>query len=420
MRLRQTIQRFLLKGYDRLRTGVAYDIYDPRYVSDPYPLLARLRSRDPVHRSHLSRAWVFTRYADQDEILKDPRFSVDKRNSRDYEKMLEKEIRAGPTEVDAEQPASMLRSDPPDHDRLRGLVSSAFTLQSVRALQPRIEAIVHEHLDLVQSRGEMDVIRDLASPLPVIVIAEILGVPIEDRDLLKHWSDEFVVSLGFPTLSETLRIQKASRQLKAYFQEIAAKRRTEPRPDLISALVVAEEQGDRVNSEEILEMCQLLLISGHETTTNLIGNGMLALLRHPDQLAALQRDPSLIESAVEEIFRYDGPLVRARRRALEDCAIAGVQIRKGEELFLYLAAANRDPERFVEPDAFDITRADNSHLALGRGIHFCLGASLARLEAKIAIGAMVERLPNMKLTRDRLEWRRSLILRGLLRLPVRF
>lgn len=423
MRVREAFQRAAIRvvlSYERLRTGSVYDPYDPRYLSDPYPLFAILRERDPVHRSSLVRGWVFTRYADVAEILGDRRFSADQRSSRDYPRILERMRRAGLVEPDREPPVTMLRSDPPDHDRLRALVSRAFTPRSVRALRPRIEAVVREQLDSVATQGHMDVIRDLAYPLPVIVIAEMIGVPPEDRDRFKHWSDEVVLSLGFATLEQARRSNQASRELKAYFAGIAEQRRREPREDLMSGLLAAEEAGDRLTADEIFEICLLILVAGHETTTKLIGNGVLALLRHPDQLLQLQREPARIESAVEEMLRYDGPVQATSRFVKDDMELAGRKLRKGEEVLILLASANRDPERFGDPDTFDISRADNSHVAFGHGIHFCLGANLARLETQVAVAAMVERMPRMKLAADRLEWGQNLILRGLVSLPVTF
>jgi cytochrome P450 len=313
---------------------------------------------------------------------------------------------------------SMLRTDPPDHTRLRGLVSKAFTPRTIETLRPRIEAIVSEQLDAVADAGHMDVIRELAYPLPVIVIAEMLGIPAVDREQFKRWSDEAVASFGVTRISDFVRSRNAFKELQAYFARVAEERRREPREDLLSALLAAEQEGEKLTLQEVFETCILLLVAGNETTTNLIGNGLLALLRHPEQLELLRKDPSLIAGAVEELLRYDSPVQATSRFVLEDVALNGNVVQAGQQVIALLGAANRDPEHFEDPDRLDVTRADNQHLSLSQGIHYCLGAPLARLESQVAFLALLERFPNLRLAIDTPQWGDNLILRGLKSLPV--
>lgn len=415
--LQRVVARSLI-GMEKLRTGVAYDPFDRRLRSDPFPVFARLRERDPVHRTRLMGGWVLTRYADVLGVLQDRRFSADERTNPGFEKIVARMRRVGLLDPEEEIPPSMLRSDPPVHTRLRRLVSKAFTPRQIQKIQPRIEQIVREHLDAVADASRMEVIRDLAYPLPVTVIAEMLGVPVDDREQFKRWSNDIVDSLGVQNLASARRSRKAGRALNAYLEQIAERRRRDPHDDLLSGLLVAEDEGDTLSTREILGVCQLILIAGHETTTKLISNGVLALLEHPQQLERLRADPSLAENSVEEILRYTGPVQATSRIAKEDVEIGGVTVEKGRNALVILAAANRDPARFPDPDRFDITRDAEGHVAFGHRLHFCLGANLARLETRIAIGALVERFPAMKLTGEPLRWGDNLILRGLERLPV--
>jgi pimeloyl-[acyl-carrier protein] synthase len=321
-------------------------------------------------------------------------------------------------------PLSMLDRDPPDHTRLRSLVSKAFTPRVVEALRPHIQKIVDSLLDRVAGANAMDLIEDFAYPLPVIVICEMLGVPFEDHERFKQWGLDIARGLDsilLPPDSDVARRSDAARSaLTAYFRELIAERRASPRADLLSGLIAAEEVGDRLREDELLATCILLLVAGHETTVNLIGNGTLALLRHRDQLRRLREDPGLIASAVEELLRYDGPVQRTARVSGEDVAIAGRTIAKGELVMPFIGAADRDPAQFPDPDRLDIARTDNRHIAFGWGIHFCLGAPLARLEGQIALNTLVRRLPKLALATDKPEYRESLTLRGLSTLPVCF
>jgi cytochrome P450 len=301
---------------------------------------------------------------------------------------------------------------------LRNLASKAFTFKAVEALRPRIQQIVDELLDRIEEKGSLDVIWDLGYPLPVIVIAEMLGVPAEQRDTFKRWSDDIVANLGAMNSEATVQQGlKSAIEMAGYFRTIIAERRRDPKDDLVSALVAAEERGDALSEEEVIATCILLLAAGNETTTNLIGNGTLALLRNPDQLELFRGHPALAESAVEELLRYDGPVQVTARVALEDIEIDGKTVKEGQIATCALAAANRDPAQFANPDVLDITRKENRHIAFGFGIHFCLGAPLARAEAQIAFPALLRRFPRLALAGEP-EWNGNFILRGLKALPV--
>ena len=387
----------------------------PEFVADPYPTYHRLRSDDPVHHSPLG-FWVLTRYADVMAMLRDPR-------------LVKEPIAAFVAArfgmaVPVGLGLSMLDRDPPDHTRLRGLVSKAFTPKALERLRPSIQQIVNGLLDAVDGRGEMDLIEEFAYPLPVNVICDMLGVPVKDHERFKGWGLDIARGLDaimLPPDSEVGQRSVSGRKaLAGYFRELIAERRAAPRDDMLSALIAAEEAGDKLSEDELLATCILLLVAGHETTVNLIGNGTLALLRHPDQLRRLREEPALIGTAVEELLRFDGPVQRTARIPSEDIVIGGRTIPKGEMVMPFLGAADRDPAQFPDPDRLDITRADNRHIAFGMGIHFCLGAPLARMEGQIAINTLLRRLPRLALGTDKPEHRQSLTLRGLQSLPVSF
>lgn len=389
-------------------------------AADPYPAYRALREQDPVHYNALMDAWVVTRYQDVTFVLSDLRFSANRRQARNrFAQMVEAqalEERFGPFF----RAPTMLTSDPPEHTRLRRLVSKAFTARAVEDLRPRIAEIVAHLLADIRREGRADLIASLAYPLPVIVIAEMLGVPPEERDRFKRWSDDVAATLGGPFAgAEAIeRGATAVQELASYLREVIAQRRRQPRGDLISGLIAAEEQGQALSEDEILSTSMLLLIAGNETTTNLIGNGVLALLRHPDQLQRLRDDPSLIRSAVEELLRYAGPVQGTARVATEDVEIGSRRIAAGQVVFALLAAANRDPAQFAEPDRLDIGRQPNPHVAFGDGIHFCLGAPLARAEAQEAISGLLQQLPSLALDGEP-EWGGTFIIRGVRRLPIR-
>jgi cytochrome P450 len=398
------------------------DLFDPVFKADPYPTYARLRSSAPVHRATMPDGrgvWLITRYEDVLAVLKDERFVKDWRSALAPEQLAE--IPPIP-EVMKPLSRNMLDTDPPDHERLRALVSKAFTPRLIERMRPRVQAIADGLLDAVQDSGGMDLIDDYAFPLPITVIAELLGVPAEDRNNFREWSDAAVSGNASQEYLEEILIphmQAFTDYLRALFEE----KHANPRDDLVSALVQAEEVGDKLSEDELLGMVFLLLVAGHETTVNLIGNGVLALLQHPDQLRKLKDDPSLIKPAVEELLRYDGPVETSTERfAREDVDMGGTVIPRGEMVLVVLAAADHDPERFSDPDDLDITRTDNRHLAFGKGIHHCLGAPLARMEGQIAISTLLRRMPNLRLkgSSESLSWRLGMILRGLRGLPVEF
>jgi pimeloyl-[acyl-carrier protein] synthase len=391
----------------------------PEVHEDPYPLYHRLRATDPVHRSPLG-FWVLTRHADVLAVLRDPRMSRDPRRSERVA------LLRATAEVDellaAEEAApSMLFVDPPDHTRLRTLVNKAFTPAAVERLRPRVEELVAGLLDRAAGAGAMDVVEELAYPLPVTVICELFGVPEADRDRFRAWSRGLVHLLDPLVAADALeRALHARQALRGYLGGLIAERRAHPAGDLLTALIAAEDQGHQLSEAELVSMCVLLLVAGHETTVNLIANGMLALLRDPGARAPLQADAALARSAVEELLRYDSPVQFTSRHALEDLDVGGRRVRAGETVVAVLGAANRDPAQFPDPDRLDLARAPNRHLAFGGGIHFCLGAPLARMEAAVAIPAMLARLPGLEQGPGPPLRRDTVTLRGLASLPVTF
>jgi pimeloyl-[acyl-carrier protein] synthase len=393
---------------------VQFNPIDPEFVADPYPMYHRLRTEDPVHHSPLG-FWVLTRYEDVVASLRDPRLAKEAIAAFVAERLGVTPLGIG---------LSMLDRDPPDHTRLRSLVSKAFTPRVVEVLRPHIQQIVDGLLDRAEDRRSMDLIEDFAYPLPVIVICEMLGVPVADQERFKGWGLDIArgldgVLLG-PDSPVIQRSTESRSALAGYFRELIAERRSTPRADMLTDLIAAEEAGDKLTENELLATCILLLVAGHETTVNLIGNGTLALLRHPDQLQRLRDNPGLIGTAVEELLRFDGPVQRTARIPSEDVTIGGKLIPKGDMVMPFIGAADRDPAQFTEPDRLDIGRTDNRHIAFGWGIHFCLGAPLARVEGQIAINTLVRRLPKLALATEAPAFRQSLTLRGLSALPVTF
>jgi cytochrome P450 len=361
---------------------------------------------------------VLTRYADVAGVLQDARFSVNRQHALVFQRLgllasLHADFRQAITR-------NLLMLDPPDHTRLRRLVNKAFTPRVVEQLRPRIQALVDELLEALHERRDVDLVRDLAYPLPVAVIAEMLGIPPQDHARFKRWSDDLVALLD-PLQAEggLAPAERSYGELSAYFREIFAERRRIPRDDLVSALAAVEEQGESLSETDLLSLCMLLLAAGHETTTSLLGNAVLALLRHPDERRRLADDPSLMRTAVEEFLRYDSPIQATDRVATADCEIGGHAIRKGQLVGLILGAANRDPEQFDAPERFDVGREKNDHLAFGHGTHFCLGASLARAEAQITLAALLRRFPRFDGDAEPAARKRSLVLRGPTVLPLR-
>ena len=394
-------------------------LFGPEMLADPYPFYRRLRETHPVFRSGELDAWIVTSYEAVNGALRNPQFSSDR-----FPRLRQRLASKGLDSLAQDRVRSMIHMDPPDHTRLRSLVNKAFTPKTVESMASHVQDIVNDLLDAVKSYGRMNVIEDFAYPLPVTVIAEMLGVPAADRARFKHWSDEVSVVLGgdVAALSETLlrRATTAREELADYFREIVRQRRTNPGTDLISALTQAEVEGGKLSEDELYSTVVLLLVAGNETTTNLIGNGMLALMRHPDEMEKVWDSPSLVPAAVEEMLRFDSPVQLTTRMARTDLEIQGTKIPKGDWLYLVIGAANRDPSQFSAPDRFDVSRTDNKHIAFGAGAHFCLGAPLARLEAQIAVRALREHFPELRLGKEPIEYRNNFNLRGLKSLSVDF
>ncbi|WUD78033.1 cytochrome P450 [Streptomyces sp. NBC_00510] len=391
---------------------------DPAFVADPFPLYQELRQEGPVRRAVIQgelEAWLVTRYEDGLAALTDPRLSSDVRDAADPRLMARL-----PTTERESMIRTMLRADPPDHTRLRRLVSKAFTARRVAELEPRVQAVTDELLDAIVPAGRADLVEDFALPLPVTVISELLGVPVSDRYDFQRWTDDMV--LQGPRPPDPAKIEAAWKQMHGYLTALLDAKRAHPGDDLLSALIATHDDEQRLDRHELIAMAFLLLVAGYITTVNLIGNGIAALLTHPDQLRMLREDPGLLPGAIEEFLRYDGPVNPGIARfAREDLTIAGVAIPRGATVVVASAIADRDPARFGDPDRLDITREDNAHLAFGHGIHYCLGAPLARLEGRIAIGTALRRLPGLALAvpPGELRWRPR-VLRGPSRLPVTF
>jgi pimeloyl-[acyl-carrier protein] synthase len=404
---------------ERVATGIVFNPLRAELRSDPHPFYRRLRAHDPFHRSYAADGWILSRYADVAAVLADRTFSSDESNQRRYPREKARNARAGIPDPYETKQASMLRLDPPDHTRLRTLVNKAFTPRAVERVRPMVEKYVAEVLARLDGRGGMELVADFAAPLPVSVIAELLGVPVADRERFRHWSDEAVRLLGDKTIEDRRRGTRAMEELGAYLGGVADQRRHDPREDLLTALVRAEDEGARLTRAELVTTCVLLLVAGNETTTKLIGNAVLALLAHPEQLALLRREPERMPGAVEELLRYDGPVQLTSRVVLEDRELAGRPLRRGQNIVLLLAGANRDPEQFAEPERLDVTRKDVRHLGFGHGIHFCVGAQLARLEATLALEAIVVRFPNLRVAGP-VVWGSNTVLRGPRSLPLAF
>jgi len=403
---------------------LAWDLSTPAFVADPHRCLARRRRDAPVYPHAVENGrteWMITRHRDCLAILRDPGWSAEKFPSALLERVA----------TDPQAPFSvvartvlhmMLVKDGDDHARLRGLVNKAFTPRAIAELRPRVQAIADELLDAAGRRGEFDAIADLGMPLPLIAIAELLGVPLEDRALLKRWSDALVTFLDGSIRERGLAdAAKACVEIRSYMERIFAERRARPRDDLISRLLDARDVDDRLSDDELLGTVVLVLAAGHETTTNLIGNGLYTLLRHPDELARLRAHPELVTPAVEELLRFEPPVSLTSRIPMgrRPRLLFGREVGGDDEVSLVLSAANRDPAVFRDPDRLDLARGDTRHLAFGFGAHFCMGAALARLEGQIAIGSAVARFPSLKLARETAEWRPGYVLRGLVSLPLK-
>lgn len=391
------------------------------FKANPYPAFAQARAQEPILQIKAAggrNAWLITRYEDAEALLRDQRFS-----KNIYSIFSEEELAQNVAYMNSFRALSnhMLAADPPDHTRLRSLVNRAFTPALVEQWRERVQEITDELLDHVEAQGQMELISDFAFPLPMLIISEMLGIPAEDRFKFREWSNTLIGSDG--SVEAIQRNQVIIGQFVGYLRNLISERRAHPTDDLVSRLVQAEAEGDKLSEQELIAMIFLLLVAGHETTVNLIGNGVLALLSYPEQLARLKADPALIKSAIEELLRYNGPLMIATiRYAREDLELGGKLIRRGEQIIVGLSSANHDAERFAEAEKLDITRKENHHLAFGKGIHFCLGAPLARLEGQIAIATLFRRLPNLRLNIDpqAITWRTGMLIHGVETLPVAF
>ena len=394
--------KHVLLTWERLESGISFDLTSRKVRADPYEVYERLRSENPIHRMRLINAWALTGYDDALAILQDHRRFSSGENKLEYAPY-----------------RTMLDLDPPDHTRLRSLVSKAFTPRAVAALGPRIQEIVDELLDELAGRDSFDLIGDFAFPLPVIVIAEMLGIPAEDRDKFNVWSNDIALAVE-PILSgeEIVRVERASDEIIEYFEGIIEQRRMDPRDDMLSALLAAEEEGDRLSHDELLGTLMLLLVAGNETTRSLIGNGMLALLKNPEQLQRLRDSPDLLDTSIDEMLRYDSPVQFIIRVVMEDVEFKGKQFRAGQKVIILVGAANRDPTVFADPGALDIGREEKSHISFGRGIHYCLGSPLALLEARVAFANLVERFSSIELVEEP-EFRDQIVLRGVESLWIR-
>lgn len=397
-------------------------LLSPAYVANPYPTYDLLRTHHPVYWSKRWSAWLVTRYDDVRSVLQNYKHFSNMGRYTAYMAQLPDAQRAQlSTLLEHYEHGGLVQSDPPEHTRLRRLVNLAFTPRAVNTMRGLVEKIVDELLDKISGQGRIELIRDFAFPLPATVIAGMLGVPVEERDQFGAWSSKIQRFLGsgdahFPY---ALEAQESWERMNAIFKTLLEDRRQHPQDDLVSALVQARDADAQLSDDEIIRTCGAMLIAGHETTTNLIASGVLALLQHPDQLEALRTDPSLYPNAVEEFLRYDSPFQSAPRSVTNDYELHGQHLKKGDLVYVMLGAANRDPEQFGDPTTLDIRREDNKQLAFGHGIHFCLGATLARLEAPIALQRLLGRFPDLRLIEsDPPLWKKSMVQRGLARLPL--
>ncbi|MDX5474239.1 MAG: cytochrome P450 [Bacillaceae bacterium] len=391
---------------------------------DRYSVLKKYQEQEPVHsmpeKTLTGREftqWMVTKYEDVSFVLKDARFI--KEISRIIPPDQQQPIPPVVADLVKSQRNQMLFRDPPDHTRLRRLVTQAFTPKIVQRLKPSIQSIANQLLEKKEGQHEFDIVKDFAYPLPVIVIADLLGVPAEDREIFKEWSDSFIKTIDLdPTMETLVHGNKVTIDFRNYFREIVRERTEKPKDDLISGLIQAKDLDGKLSEDELLDMCILLLVAGHETTVNLIANSLLLLLTHKDQQALLREQPELIGSAIEEVLRYESPVQITNRFVAEDMDFHGHKLKQGDAVMVWLSAANRDPARFENPDVFDIKRKPNQHLAFSLGSHFCLGAPLAREEAIIAVQTFLEKYPNVELATDSVQWSSSPLMRSLKSLPV--
>jgi cytochrome P450 len=390
----------------------------PEHRRDPQTTWRPLREATPIYRSRAFGAFICTRYDDVLHMLRDPHFSTD-RSAVPLMRLLGRLSRSQP-ELGALIERNLLTLDGDEHRRLRGLVSRAFTPRQVERLRGSLESTVDELLETVAENGEMEVVADLAHPLPVIAIAELLGVPHEDRDRFRGWAAQLVQLLDpLQGTGGARPLIEASRDIFAYFRPLLAERRAHPQDDLLSAMIAAEQEGEKIDELDLLSLSSLLLVAGHETTSNLIANAVVLLLRFPDERKRLQDDLALLPTAVDECLRYESPIQFTDRAVVAECELAGQRLRPNQMVVAALAAANRDPAHFPDPDRFDVGRTENHHLAFSQGNHFCPGSQLAKLEAEVALGALLRRFPDFSGDPEPPAWRRSMIVRGPETVPVK-
>ncbi len=400
-------------------------LHTPAAHANPYPVYDALRTRGPVFwdkNAGPNGGWVVIRHSLVAAALRDPRIAAERLDMPTDFSWAPEPFNSAARQVFRAMPHQLLFLDPPDHTRLRGMMNKAFTPRLVEGMRGHITDLTNELVDAIAERGESDIIQDLAYPLPAIVIAELLGVPVADREKFIQWATDFGGFLDSSnlTMEEALQAIQGVADFMDYFREIIARRRVEPQDDLLQALITAHERHDRMTEDELLANLVLLLAAGHGTTTHLIGNGLLALLRNPEQYQRLVDDPSLIATAIPELLRYDSPVQLTGRRVREEVTLGDVTIPAGEHLTILLAAANHDPEQYADPNHLDVGRPENRILSFGQGIHFCLGAPLARLEGEIVFRALIQRFPHPQLAvpDESLEWQPSIVFRGLAALPI--
>ena len=397
------------------------DLVSQAFQANPFLTFEQLRTQDPVYQVNVPtvagrKYWMVTRYEDVEAVFRD-----NKRFSKNLHDLLSEEALTRMPRAMVLMSNNMNASNPPDHTRLRSLVSKAFTPKLIEQWRPRIQAVIDDLLDQVQAKGEMELIEDMAFPLPATILIELFGIPEGDKARFRASSNLVVEATG--NFEAMQRINATIEEFEAYLYELVNNKRKHPTDDLLSLLIQSEAEGGKLSVKEIISTIFLFLVAGHETTTNLISNGVLALLLHPEQMEMLKQDPSLIKTAIEEFLRYQGPLMTSTPRwALADVELGGKLIQRGDEVALVLASANRDPLAFTDPDTLDILRQENRHLAFGKGIRFCLGAPLARMEGQLAINTLLQRMPNLHLTIDpqKLTWRPGLFVMGLDVLPLAF
>ena len=394
-----------------------YELLDPEVLANPYPLYRQLREEAPVYWDPFLCAWVVTRYRDVVHVLR--HYSADRTPTPEQLDAMGLTAVSPIAQVMVRQ---MLFMDAPAHTRLRSLAASAFSPARVATLKSHVSDIVEQLIDRIAANGRMEVIADFAAPLPAIVTAEMLGVPVEDHEQLKDWSADFAEMLGNfqHNPDRVARVVRSVAEMTAYFYARMDELRRNPRPGLVHSLMTAEVNGERLTDEEVVANSIVTMVGGQETTTNLIGNGLLTLLRNPLEMRRLMDNPSLVPTAVEELLRYESPSQHTARLAPEDTELGGQKIAKRQAVIVVMGAANRDPEQFSDPDCLDLGRKENRHLAFGWAAHFCFGAALARIEAQTAFEALLRHLPNLQLQPGPLQWRENLGLRGLKALPVTF